>query len=78
MSWHSWTKEQADELIVLWDYTIDSASEMATSLSEDFGVRVRRKDVIMKLWLLADVGLVEIRQLEKWRLEMGEDAGVDY
>lgn len=62
---------------------------MAQALSQDFGIRVRRKDIIMKLWLLDeeddedDVGSedggmgmrLRILDEERWRLSWPE--GVD-
>lgn len=76
-SWHVWTAAQTQILISLWKTTDWDVTQMAEALSEDFGTRVRRKDVIMKLWLLDEQEDSEVWILneERWRLSwpVGEE-----
>ncbi|KAI9789420.1 MAG: hypothetical protein M1816_006080 [Peltula sp. TS41687] len=80
-SWHSWTAAQLQVLINLWTTTDLDVTEMAEALSQHFNKQIRRKDVIMQLWLLDEDGEeaqgddvqrgqsgIQIAEGERWRL----------
>ncbi len=55
MQWHHWTPEHTAALLQLWRQAPAAhAREFAACLSLELGAPVRRRDVIMQLWLLAD------------------------
>lgn len=81
-SWHTWTAVQVRALINLWKTTDLDVTEMAEALSKKFNAHIRRKDVIMQLWLLDEEeeedgsgGGVRIADGERWRLAWPD--GVD-
>lgn len=74
MSFHHWTGAEAEAVIELWQSTELHVREMVSKLSESLGKLVRRRDLITKVWALADDKKIIVTDADKEnRLAWGKD-----